>query len=76
MKFLTRPLTWLLILGSGFQQAARYQSEARRTWFATRILPARERALWLHVISLALSVDIIEAKFASVGRWNPTWIPR
>jgi hypothetical protein len=32
--------------------------------------------LWLHVISLALSVDIIKAKFASVGRWNPTWIPR
>jgi len=31
MKFLTRPLTWLLILGSEFQQAARYHVEARRS---------------------------------------------
>ncbi len=45
MKFLMRPLTWLLILGSEFQQVARYQVDARRTWFATRILLANERAL-------------------------------
>jgi hypothetical protein len=31
IKFLMSPLTWLLILGSGFQQAARYHIEARRT---------------------------------------------
>jgi hypothetical protein len=70
------PLTWLLILGSGFQQAARYHIEARRTWFATRILPANERALLLQMMSLLLRASIIESKFTSGGKWKPTWIHR
>ncbi len=76
IKFLMSPLTWLLILGSGFQQATRYHIEARRTWFATRILPANERALLLQMMSLLLRASIIESKFASGGKWKPTWIPR
>jgi hypothetical protein len=47
MKFLMTPLTWPHILGFGFQHAARYQSDASRTWFATKILPANENVLWL-----------------------------
>jgi hypothetical protein len=43
MKFLTTPQTWLHILGFGFQHTARYHMEVRSTWFATKILPARER---------------------------------
>jgi len=62
--------------GLGFQHAARYQVEARRTWLATRILPARESLLLLHVISLPLRVSIIFSKLDSRGRWKPTWIPR
>ncbi len=43
MKLRTTPRTWLHILGLGFQDAARYHMDARSTWFATRIFPARER---------------------------------
>ncbi len=76
IKFLMSPLTWLLILGSGFQQAARYHIEARRTWLATIILLANERALLLQMMSLLLRASVIESKFASRGKWKPTWIPR
>jgi hypothetical protein len=41
MKFLTTPRTWLHILGFGFQAAAKYHMEARRTWLATRIAERR-----------------------------------
>jgi hypothetical protein len=76
MKFLTTPLTWAHIRGMGFQHAARYHIEARRTWFPTRILPAKDKLLWLQLMSLLLRASIILSKFASGGRWEPTWIPR
>ncbi len=72
IKFLMNALTWLHILGSGFQHAARYQIDASRTWFATRILPASESLLLLQLMSLPLKANIIVSKFASGGKWNPT----
>ncbi|CAK9212756.1 unnamed protein product [Sphagnum troendelagicum] len=47
MKFRTTPHTWLHILGLGFQHAVRYHMDVSRTCLATRILPARDRLLWL-----------------------------
>ncbi len=76
IKFFTTPRTWLHILGFGFQAAAKYHMEARSTWFATSILPANERRHVLQLISFPLSAESILSKFASRGRWNPTWIPR
>jgi hypothetical protein len=76
MKFLTTLQTWLHILGFGFQHAARYHMETRNTWFATRILPARERRQVLQLTSLPLSAINILSKLASGGRWNLTWIPK
>jgi hypothetical protein len=76
IKFLISALTWLHILGSGFQHAARYQVDAKRTWFATSVFPASESLLLLQLISLPLRANIIVSKFASGGKWNPTWIPR
>jgi hypothetical protein len=55
-------------LGLRFQQAARYQRDASRTWLATKILPAKESELWLQLMSLPLRLTIIVSKFASVGR--------
>jgi len=68
MKFLMTPLTWQHILRFGFQHAARYQSDARRTWLATMILPAKESVLWLQLMSLPLRLIIIVSKFTSGGR--------
>jgi hypothetical protein len=68
MKFLTTPLTWEHILGLGFQDAAMYHIEARRTWFATSILLAMESLLLLQLMSLPLRDTIIFSKFASGGR--------
>ncbi len=62
------PLTWQHVLGLRFQQAARYQRDASRTWLATKILPAKESELWLQLMSLPLRLTIIVSKFASVGR--------
>jgi hypothetical protein len=76
MKFLKTPLTWQHILGLGFQHATRCHIEASRTWFATKILPANESMLWLQLMSLPLRAIIIVSKFASGGRWKPTWILR
>jgi hypothetical protein len=50
--------------------------EARSTWFATKILPARERQQVLQLINLPSSAVTILLKFASGGRWKLTWIPR
>ncbi len=58
--------------GLGFQHAARYHIETRRTWFTTRILPARDKLLWLQLMSLLLRASIILSKFALGGRWEPT----
>jgi hypothetical protein len=68
MKFFITPLTWEHILWLGFQDAVMYHIEASRTWFATRILPARESLLWLQLMSLPLRASIILSKFASEGR--------
>ncbi len=76
MKFLTMPLIWEHILGLGFQDAAMYHMEANRTWFATRILPARENRLLLQLMSLFFKDSLIFPKFASGGRWEPTCTPR
>jgi len=76
MKFLTTPLTWAHIQGLGFQHMTRYHIEAMRTWFAPRILPAKNNWLWLQLMSLILRTSIILSKLASGGRWGPTWTPR
>jgi hypothetical protein len=47
MKFLMTLLICAIIRGLGFQHAAKYHIEARRTWLATRILPAKDSKLWL-----------------------------
>ncbi len=70
------PRTWQHILGLGFQHAAKYHIDARRTCFATRIQPAKKSMPWLQLMSLPLKAIIIVSKFASGGRWKPTWIPR
>jgi len=41
--------------------------EARSTWFATKILPARERWQVLQLINLPLSAISILSKLASGG---------
>jgi hypothetical protein len=68
MKFLITPLTWAHIHGLGFQHVAKYHIEARRTWFATRILPTNEKLLWLELMNLLLKANIILSKLASEGR--------
>jgi hypothetical protein len=40
-------------LGSGFQQAAKYQMDASKTWFETRILPARDNLMVRSLVSLS-----------------------
>ncbi len=76
MKFLITPLICAIIRGLGFQHAAKYHIEARRTWLATSILPAKDSKLWLQATSLLFSANIILSKFASGGRWEPTTTPR
>ncbi len=70
MKFLMTPRTWQHILGLGFQHAAKYHIDAKRTWFATRIRPAKESVLWLQLMSLPLRAIIIVSKFAWGGGGN------
>lgn len=76
MKFLMTPLICVIIRGLGFQHAAKYHIEAKRTWLATKILPARDNRLWLQVMSLLFRAIIILSKFASGGRREPTCTPR
>jgi hypothetical protein len=72
IKFLTTLWTWQHILGLGFQHAARYHIEASKTWFATKILPAKDKLFWLQLMSLPLRASIILSKFASGGKWKST----
>ncbi len=76
MKFLMTLLIYAIIRRLGFQHAAKYHIEARRTWLATRILPAKDSKLWLRAMNLLFSANIILSKFASGGRWEPTRTPR
>ncbi len=76
MKFLTTPLICVVIRGLGFQHATMYHIEAKRTWLATKILPARDNWLWLQLMSLLFRAIIILSKFTSGGRWELTCTPR
>ncbi len=58
------------------QQAAKYHIKASSTWFATRILPARDRLSWPHVMSFPFKENINLSKFVFVGSRNPIWMPR
>ncbi len=76
MKFRTTPLTWLHILGLGFQQGTMYHMDESKTWLAIRILLTRERMQLSHAIILPFKEVMSLSKFASTRSQKPTWMPK
>jgi hypothetical protein len=51
-----------------------YHMVESKTYFATRILPVRERLQLPHAIIFPFKEAMSLSKLASVRRWKPTWM--
>ncbi len=62
--------------GFGSQHVARYHIETSKTWLATKILSAKDKFLCPQDMSFPFREVISLLKLASMGRRNPTYMPR